>query len=177
MNTIFAQALSGVNIPRVEASETNLQKGISLMLQLAAILAVVYIMIGAVRFTVSNGDSGKIANARKTVIYALVGLGLAVSGLVITAYIRTIGERVAVSGGDNPFFGQNGILTILVEQLAFAVGAASVIMIIIGGLRYITSAGQSQSAQAARNTVQYAVVGLLVAAGAKFMVAFLLERL
>ena len=50
-----------------------------------------------------------------------------------------------------------------VNIFLFAVGALSVIMLIWGGIRYTTSAGDSNKVTAAKNTVLYAIVGLVVA--------------
>ena len=50
-----------------------------------------------------------------------------------------------------------------VNIFLFAVGALSVIMLIWGGIRYTTSAGDSNKVTAAKNTVWYAIVGLVVA--------------
>lgn len=50
-----------------------------------------------------------------------------------------------------------------VNIFLFAVGALSVIMLIWGGIRYTTSAGDSNKVQAAKSTVLYAIVGLVVA--------------
>lgn len=44
----------------------------------------------------------------------------------------------------------------------FVAGIVCVIMIIIGGVRYVTSQGDSGGVQSAKNTVLYAVVGLVV---------------
>lgn len=52
----------------------------------------------------------------------------------------------------------------------------AVIMIIVGGLRYITSNGDSNSAASARNTIIYALIGLVVVAFAQVIVQFVLER-
>lgn len=58
--------------------------------------------------------------------------------------------------------------------LLFIVGAASVIIIIIGGLRYVTSAGDSNAVNGAKNTILYAVVGLVVASMAYAIVNFII---
>ena len=51
----------------------------------------------------------------------------------------------------------------IITILLFVVGVAAVIMIIIGGIRYTTSNGDSSQTTAAKNTVLYAVVGLVIA--------------
>jgi hypothetical protein len=171
----FAQ-LAGANIPKAELDESTIQGWVEFLIQFAAILALIYVLIGAIRLTVSAGDPQQVASGRKTLIYSLVGLGISVMGMVITSYVQALGARAA-GETTNPFFGTNGVLTILVSQLGFVVGVASVIMVILGGFRYITSAGQPQSAQAARNTIVYAIVGVVVALAAQAIVSFVLEKL
>ena len=51
----------------------------------------------------------------------------------------------------------------IVDALLYIVGGLAVIMIVIGGIRYITSAGNAQSVQSAKNMIMYSVVGLIVA--------------
>jgi len=67
------------------------------------------------------------------------------------------------SGMPADLFGAGGVITTITNTLLFIVGALAVIMIIIGGLRYATSGGNSASVTAAKNTILYAIVGLVVA--------------
>ena len=58
------------------------------------------------------------------------------------------------------------VLTILrnvINILLTVVGIIAVIMIIVGGIKYITSAGDSSGINSARDTILYAIVGLVVA--------------
>lgn len=52
----------------------------------------------------------------------------------------------------------------------------AVIMIIIGGFRYITSNGDSGSVSGAKNTIIYAVVGLIIVAFSQIIVRFTVGR-
>lgn len=65
----------------------------------------------------------------------------------------------------------------VVNVLLFIVGIAAVIMIIIGGLRYVTSSGDQSQVTAAKNTILYSVVGLVVAALAYAIVNFVVDKL
>jgi hypothetical protein len=56
--------------------------------------------------------------------------------------------------------------------LIFLVGSVSVIMIIIGALRYVTSNGDSKQVGAAKDTILYAVVGIIVAIASYAIVHF-----
>ena len=74
-------------------------------------------------------------------------------------------------------FGSAGVLTSLTGVLLYIVGALSVIMIILGGLRYVVSGGNTASVTAAKNTILYAVVGIVVSLLAYAMVNFILGAL
>lgn len=56
------------------------------------------------------------------------------------------------------------------------VGIIAVVMIIVGGIKYITSGGESGNITSAKNTIMYAVIGLVVVALAQIIVNFVLER-
>lgn len=57
----------------------------------------------------------------------------------------------------------NSFIATIVKDLLFALGVVAVIMIIIGAFRYVTSSGNSGAITSAKNTILYAVVGLIVA--------------
>jgi hypothetical protein len=69
-----------------------------------------------------------------------------------------------------------GIISIIVNILLFIIGAAAVIMIVIGGLKYVTSNGDQQAAASAKNTILYAVIGIIVAALAYAIVNFIISN-
>lgn len=71
----------------------------------------------------------------------------------------------------------NGLIKNIVNLLLFIVGIVAVIMIIIGGIKYTTSSGDAAKATSAKNTIIYAVVGLVVAAFAYAIVSFVVGRL
>lgn len=77
----------------------------------------------------------------------------------------------------NPLVGPNGTLLKVADILLFALGIISVIMIIIGGIKYITSGGDSGKTGSARNTILYAIIGLVVAALARPLIAFIIRGL
>lgn len=64
---------------------------------------------------------------------------------------------------DTLFGGDGSIFTIVVNTLLFIIGAISVVMLIFGGIRYTTSAGNSAAVTAAKNTIMYAIIGLVIA--------------
>ena len=70
----------------------------------------------------------------------------------------------------------NNIITTVINLFSLVVGVVAVIMIIIVGLKYITSGGDSGNITGAKNTILYAVIGLVVVALAQFIVKFVLGR-
>jgi VIT1/CCC1 family predicted Fe2+/Mn2+ transporter len=71
----------------------------------------------------------------------------------------------------------NNVIKQGINILSFVVGAISVVMVIIGGLKYVTSGGDSGNVTGAKNTILYAVIGLVVVALAQFIVRFVLSRI
>lgn len=59
--------------------------------------------------------------------------------------------------------------------LLFVVGAIAVIMIIVGGVRYVVSGGEGSAVKNAKNTIMYAVIGLVVAILAYALVNFVIK--
>lgn len=64
----------------------------------------------------------------------------------------------------------------VVNILSVIVGAVCVIMVIVAGLRYVTSAGDSNGVAGAKSTLTYALVGLVIVALAQFIVHFVLSN-
>lgn len=68
------------------------------------------------------------------------------------------------------------LITRIVNIFSVIVGVIAVIMIIIGGFRYITSGGDSSNVTSAKNTIMYAIIGLIIVALAQIIVRFVLDQ-
>jgi hypothetical protein len=68
------------------------------------------------------------------------------------------------------------IVTLIVNIFSIIVGIVAVIMIVVGGFKYITSGGDSGNITSAKNTIVYAVIGLVIVALAQFIVKFVLNK-
>lgn len=96
-----------------------------------------------------------------------------------------IGEGGAPAGanaarGDNTpanlAAGDQSIIRRGINLLLYGVGILSVIMLIFGGFRYVVSGGKKESIADAKNTILYAIVGLLVAIFAFAIVNFVIMQ-
>ena len=68
------------------------------------------------------------------------------------------------------------IIKLIINIISVVVGVVAVIMIVFGGLKYITSGGESSNVSSAKNTILYAIIGLVIVALAQFIVRFVLDK-
>lgn len=80
-------------------------------------------------------------------------------------------SAVCKSKGDNA----TSIVQSLINMLLYLLGAVAVIMIVVGGIRYATSGGDAAGIRAAKDTILYSVVGLVVAIMAYTIVNFVIR--
>ena len=71
----------------------------------------------------------------------------------------------------------NSIARDVINIFSWVVGIISVIMVIVGGFQYITSGGDSGKVTNAKNTIMYALIGIVIVALSQIMVQFVLEKL
>ena len=115
-----------------------------------------------------------------TLTAALVAtIGVGILGVVAQASaIGTISDGAnSARGTQQPLnlFGNSGVFSEISSVLLFIVGAIAVIMIVIGGLRYVISGGDASQVQAAKNTILYSLVGIIIAILAYAAVNFVIN--
>ncbi len=72
-------------------------------------------------------------------------------------------EAARGNGMPTDLIGVDGVFTKLTNTVLYAVGIISVVMLIIGGIRYVISGGDSKKVTDAKNTIMYAIIGLIIA--------------
>ncbi len=94
----------------------------------------------------------------------------AVSAVLVTAGTAQAVERPKVPNpvGSNDF---GNILGVVINGLLLFAGAVAVLFLIIGGFRYVVSAGNPDQVEGAKKTILYAVLGLII-----IFIAFLLVQ-
>lgn len=109
----------------------------------------------------------------------VTAIGVGVLGFVAQAgAIGTISDGASSArGAQQPLnlFGNSGVFSEISSVLLFIVGAIAVIMIVIGGLRYVVSGGDASQVQAAKNTILYSLVGIIIAILAYAAVNFVIN--
>lgn len=69
---------------------------------------------------------------------------------------------ICQSRGDE-LFGPNSFWTRLINIMIYVIGTISVLMVVIGGLRYTMSGGDSGQTKSAKDTILYAIIGVVIA--------------
>jgi hypothetical protein len=77
----------------------------------------------------------------------------------------------------NPLSGTGGILVRAARFITLLTGIASIIIIIISALKYILSAGDSNAINSAKNTILYALVGLVLSISGQAIISFVINRI
>jgi type IV secretory pathway VirB2 component (pilin) len=65
----------------------TIQNVVNLLLYIAGIIAVIYIVIGGMRYVLSNGDSSAASKGRDTILYAVIGLVVAILAYAIVNFV------------------------------------------------------------------------------------------
>ncbi len=96
----------------------------------------------------------------------------------ISGGVKAGADCAAPSNSPNaPLFGPDGVFVTVTNILIFIIGAIAVIMLIIGGIRYVLSQGDQSAITSAKNTILYAIIGIVVAMLAYGAVNFITTQL
>ena len=86
-------------------------------------------------------------------------------------------EAARCDGCPADLFGDTGVFKQITNTILYVVGIVAVIMLIIGGIKYVVSGGDSKKVTDAKNTVLYAIIGLVIAFLAFAIVNFVVSAL
>lgn len=97
------------------------------------------------------------------------------AGKVMAFSVQEGAEAARADGMPTNLIGPTGIFTQISNTILYIVGIISVIMLVWGGLRYIISGGDSKKVNDAKNTVLYAIIGLIIAILSYAIINFVLN--
>ena len=146
---------------------------------IAAYLVLGYVIYGGYLYIFSYGDPGKVATGKKTLTQAFIGLAIVMSAYLIMSTIRF--ALLGASGKFNcDFMGSgencvdaNSVITSAIQWAIGIGGAVAAIFVVYGGVSYVTSAGDPNKLQKAKQAIIYALIGLAIVALAEAITAFI----
>ena len=118
-------------------------------------------------------------NVLKLVLSIAFSGALALSGFSAVSAM-TLQEGAAAArcdGCPEELFGDTGVFKQVTNTILYIVGIIAVIMLIIGGIRYVISGGDAKKVTDAKNTVLYAIIGLVISFLAFAIVNFVITAL
>ncbi len=130
---------------------------------IVAVLAVLMIVVGGIIYITSAGDQGRVDLAKKAITAAIIGLVLAIAAPTFLQEIYGV-----LGSTDTPSVAQgnkslSNIILDTLNVLLSILGTLAILMLVVGGIMYMTSGGDDTRADTAKKTIKYAIIGLIVA--------------
>ena len=110
---------------------------------------------------------------------SIVGMGGTIASAVAnpldtTCSDTTLADSDICQNRADKLFGPGSIWTNIINTMIYVVGAVAVLMIVIGGLRYVLSGGDASQTKSAKDTILYSIIGVIIAIMAFAIVNFVL---
>jgi len=142
------------------------------LIQVVAYVTLVFVIMGGYHYVMSRGDPSGVAKGKKTILNAVIGLVISV---LASAIVNTVQSIVGTPAEHRTEGAETAVLGNALGFIYFAIGLIAVIVISYAGFTYVTSAGSPEKLTKAKQTIIYAIIGLVVAIGAWAITAFVLE--
>ena len=132
--------------------------------QIIVVLSLVFILIGAIMYITSAGSPGMVEQAKKAITSALIGLAI---GIAAPSFLKEIGTILGWQGVNNSDV--SGALTLsaiamnVLNFLLGILGVLAMVMLVIGGIMYLTSAGDEDRIDKGKKIFTYSLIGIIVA--------------
>lgn len=162
----FAQQIpfvpGGVPVRNV-ISDITIPQVVTLLLQIAAGLAVVFIIWAGMQMLISWGDESKIQSARWSIIYASGGLFVAIMAKMIVNIISA--EQMLGAIRDDV-----SLMAVVARYMLIISNSLLLLVVVIAGLNMVFDRGKSDSYNKARTALAWAIGGAIVINGANVIV-------
>lgn len=73
--------------------------------------------------------------------------------------------------------GSNGLFTKIINIVIYLTASISVVMVVLGAFKYVTSQGEASATKSAKDTILYALIGLFVSISAFVIVRFVIAKI
>ena len=130
------------------------------------VLSLVFIVIGAVLYITSGGNQGRVTMAKTAITAALIGLAIGILAPTFLKEIATVLGWNSTAPLPSEVSSARSAADILLSVLNFLlgiVGILSIIMLVVGGVMFLTAAGSQDRITTGKKIVTYALLGVVVA--------------
>lgn len=141
------------------------------LMGIMAIIALIFIIIGGIMYMLSAGNEAMVTRAKKTWTGAVIGLAIAMAAPTFLKTIQTIlGGNDTSSGNADSWVSSaltlRDIAVNVLDLLLSIIGIVAMISMIIGGLMYLTAAGDERRIDKGKEIFKYSIIGIVVALSA-----------
>jgi hypothetical protein len=123
-------------------------------------IAIVFIVVSGILMVFAQGDEAKITEQKRSITYAIIGL------VVILIIERMVSAIYGVPGGENAVLTTASATQVdieiygLISYIKAILGAVAIFMIVLSGIRTVTSQGEEEKVTTQRKAILWTIVGL-----------------
>lgn len=164
-NITFANPIGFTSVDQLLTSLLTSLQGI------IVVISIIFIVIGAIFYITSAGDEKRMTTAKAAITASMIGLAI---GVAAPSFLKEI--YIILSPTSMPptsVVAAPSIKDIALNTLNFllgVVGTITIIMLVVGGIMYLTSAGDENKIDTAKKIVKWSIVGIAVALAALVIV-------
>jgi len=130
------------------------------------VISIIFIIIGAILYITSTGDEKRITMAKAAITASMIGLAI---GIAAPSFLREISDILGWTPNNEQVSKALTLAEIALNTLNFLlsiVGVLAIIMLVWGGIMYLTAAGDEKRIDTAKRIVTWAIIGIAVALAA-----------
>lgn len=88
VSVLFAAvSADSVNIPKAELNTAQFENIFSVILGIAGAVAVIFVVLGGIKYSMSQGNASELEKAKDRIVYSLVGLGFVIMAFTIVQFV------------------------------------------------------------------------------------------
>jgi len=163
-NNASVDVSGGTNFTKVEDFLGGIMSAIQ---RIIVVLALVSITIGSVMILASAGSSGMVERGKAAITMALVGLAI---GLAAPSLLKELANIVGWGTAVPAALSLSEIAVRVLNFLLGTMGIVALVMMVIGAIMYLTSAGDEDRINQGKDIFKYAIIGLILAMSAMVLV-------
>ena len=135
------------------------------------VISIIFIVIGAILYITSAGDEKRMTTAKAAITASMIGLAI---GVAAPSFLKEIYIILKPTGSlPTAVVAAPSFATIALNTLNFllgVVGVITIIMLVVGGIMYLTSAGNENKIDTAKKIVKWSIVGIAITLAALVIV-------
>ncbi len=145
---------------------------LSTLRAIIVVLSLVFIVIGAIMYITSSGDEGRMKTAKGAITASMIGLAI---GIAAPSFLKEIGNILGWNSVNSDEVQAAKTLTQIASDvlkfLLSIVGILGIVMLVVGGMMYLTAAGDEDRIDTGKKIVKYAIIGILVSLASLVLVS------